>query len=273
MQQAEEIAIDLLIEAIRRKYGYDFRHYQRSTIKNRFEKYRNQLGLSSISEIIPVILRDRERFEELLLELSVTVTEMFRDSESHKVIRKKVIPQLKTYPYINAWHAGCATGEEAYSMAILLKEEAMLHRTQIYATDINDRSLRIAQKGIYPLHEMKRNTANYNRTGGEGTFTDYYHVKYKSAKMNQEFIDSITFSRHNLVTDGVFAEMQLIVCKNVLIYFDQHLQNRVLKLFADSLCHNGFLCLGNTESLEFLEVHSQFEFVDDAARIYRKKII
>jgi len=272
-KEIKKLETDLLVDAIYKQYGYDFRHYQQSTIQNRFEKYREETGLNYISEMIPKILYDRKYFEGLFLNMSVTVTEMFRDPLLSKQIREVVIPQLKTYPYINVWHAGCATGEEVYSMAIMLKENEMLHRSQMYGTDVNYDSLEIAKKGIYPIHHMKSYSQNYNKSGGNYSLSEYYSSVYESAKIDSEIRKRITFAQHNLVTDGVFAEMHLIQSKNVLIYFNKELQNKVLRLFTNSLCPRGYLCLGNTESLEFTEVEDYYDVVDAKAKIYRKKII
>lgn len=262
---------ELLVEAIYQRYGYDFRHYQQSTVRNRFEKHRVDSGLDHISEMIPKVLYDYEYFNALVLDMSVTVTEMFRDPMVFNVLKQDVIPSLMTYPYINIWHAGCATGEEVYSMAIFLKESGILHRAQLYGTDINDDSIQFAKKGIYPLQQMKKYSKSYNLSGGVDSLSAYYRTNQNSAKINRELCKQITFAQHSLVTDGVFAETHLVVCKNVLIYFNKELQNAVLRLFADSLCNRGYLCLGDSESLEFSVVSDQFEVVNEKAKIYRKK--
>lgn len=273
MPDINEIEIRLVLHAIFECYGYDFRQYQQSTIRNRIMQYCRAEGHGSVAEMIPRLLHDKKYFYNLFLNLSVNVTEMFRYPVQYETIRYGAMSALKTYPFINVWHAGCATGEEAYSMAVLLKEEGMLHRAQIYATDINDQSLGIASKGIYSLRDWKTYNKNYHLAGGTRSLSDYYTVKYNRAKVSDELRKRITFSNHNLVSDGVFAEMHLIVCQNVLIYFNRSLQNRVLRLFADSLCHQGFLCLGERETLDFTAVSDQFELVYPKARIYRKKII
>ena len=262
----KSIETQLLIKAIYLVYGYDFRHYRQSTVQNRFEKYKNDLNLQNIADIIPLIVHNRSSFNALLLDMSITVTEMFRDPWIVNAINKEVIPQLKPYPYLNIWHAGCATGEEVYSMAILLKENNILQRSLLYGTDINDKSVQIAKNGIYPLDSLKSYTKNYNQSGTLNSLSDYYHTSYKSVKMSNELRDKITFAQHSLVNDGVFSETHLIICKNVLIYFNRQLQNKVLKLFTDSLCPRGYLCLGNTESIEFSEV------INEKAKVYRKKL-
>ena len=203
--------------------------------------------------------------------MSVTVTEMFRDPEINKAVVDKVLPKLQTYPYLNIWNAGCATGEEAYSMAILLEEQNLLKRSQIYATDINPRSIRQAQRGIFPMKEMKNYARNYHKSGGQASLTDYCHAQYNGVKIMDRLMNKITFSVHNLAMDGVFAEMHLIICKNVLIYFNKDLQNKVLKLLSDSLCFNGFLSLGDKESLDYTAVKDQYVLIDPVARIYQKR--
>ncbi|MGE4587763.1 MAG: protein-glutamate O-methyltransferase CheR, partial [Mangrovibacterium sp.] len=202
----------LLLEAIYKRYGYDFRSYVLSGMEKRLENQMAADHLGSIAEMIPRVLHDKDYFNRLLLNLSVTVTDLFRDPLQYKELRERVIPVLKTYPYINIWCAGCATGEEAYSMAILLKEENLLRRTQIYATDINYESLDMGKKGIYPLRKVQKFTENYNATGGKFSLSKYYTIKYNACIMNNELKRKILFSKHNLVNDGVFAEMHLIFC-------------------------------------------------------------
>ncbi|MFK7926124.1 MAG: protein-glutamate O-methyltransferase CheR [Bacteroidia bacterium] len=270
MKDKIDIEVQLVVDAIYQGYGYDFREYKPATIKNRLEGIKNEYGYNHISDLIPKIIHDRSFFESLYLAMSVTVTEMFRDPKVYIKFRELIMPTLKTYPFVNIWHAGCATGEEVYSMAILLKEAGMLHRSQLYATDINNHSLAIAEKGIYSIEEMKSNIENYNKIKGSGEMGDYYHARYKGAKMDESLKERITFSIHNLATDWVFAETQLIVCRNVLIYFNNQLKERVIQLFADSLCHHGYLCLGSHESLDFSKAKAQFEIVDKDAKIYRK---
>jgi chemotaxis protein methyltransferase CheR len=202
--------------------------------------------------------------------MSITVTEMFRDPAFYTAIREKLIPALKTFPFVKIWHAGCATGEEVYSMAILLHEENFLDRARIYATDFNKHSLDIAEKGVYPARNMALHAANYRASGGKANFEDYYSAGYDLAKMKDMLKKNITFSYHNLVTDSVFGEMNVVICRNVLIYFDKILQERVFGLFTDSLRHSGFLCLGSKESLNFSSVKKNFETVESKQKIYRK---
>lgn len=245
----EHIEVDLVVEAIHKRYGYDFRNYARASLKRRLEGQMREEGMTHLAELIPALIRDDDVFERLLDSLSVTVTEMFRDPRVYLALRQQVLPTLETYPFLKIWHAGCATGEEVYSFAILLHEQGLLKRAQIYATDCNNRSLADAGKAIYPLSQMKRYTTSYNACGSGGSLADYYTVAYKSAKIHAFLRENVTFANHNLVCDGVFGEMHLIICRNVLIYFDQLLQERVIGLFKESLINGGFLCLGAKETL------------------------
>lgn len=267
----EELEIDLLLEGLLRRYGYDFRHYARATLRRRLDKRRRAAGLNHFSEMLPIVLRDREFVDQLLRDLSIVVTEMFRDPEFFRLVREKVVPQLRTWPYLKVWHAGCATGEELYSMAILLQEEGLYQRTRLYATDFNNQALATAREGIYPVDRVEKFARNYRLSGGMASFSDYCLARYRSAMLKPELRERATFANHNLATDGVFGDMNLIVCRNVLIYFDKTLQNRVLELFRDSLCHLGFLCLGTRETLNFSSVAGDFEIIDRERRIYRKR--
>ena len=266
-----DIEVDCLLEAIHQRYGYDFRHYARASLKRRIDNCLIVSGLKHVSELIPKVLHDQAFFNEYLNFMSVTVTEMFRTPEMFKQLRKQVIPKLRTYSRINVWHAGCATGEEVYSMAILLHEEGLLERTQIYATDYNNQSLEKARAGIYPAEKMQQYTQNYLRAGGKGSFSDYYWANYNSAKMDKLLSQRITFAHHNLMCDQVFAEMHLVLCRNVLIYFDQTLQDRVLGVLGESLIRRGFLVLGDKESLKFSAQENAFDAFDEKLRIYRKR--
>lgn len=268
--ETETIELDLLLEGIHRRWGYDFRSYARASLKRRITKCKDDAGLDHLSEMLPRILYDKAFFDAFLKNLSVTITEMFRDPTFYRAVRKHLVDHLKTYPFIKIWHAGCATGEEAYSMAILLQEEGLLGRATIYATDYNDQALDRAKGGMYALEKIQQYTANYVASGGTQSFSDYYRARYGSAKMDPALTERITFSHHNLVTDGVFGEMNVVICRNVLIYFDKTLQNRTLALFADSLCRRGFLCLGSKETLEFSSVSNSFESVAKKEKIYRK---
>lgn len=270
--ESENIEIKLLLEAIYLKYGYDFRNYSMASIKRRLFHRLLASELKSLSEMQNKLLYDTAFFETMLLDLSINVTEMFRDPLFYLALRTKVIPILETYPFIKVWNAGCSSGEEVYSMAILLKEEGLYQRTQIYATDFNEVILSKAKEGIFPIDCMKQYTSNYIKAGGKNSFSDYYTAKYDSAMIERDLKTNVVFADHNLVTDGVFGEMNLIMCRNVLIYFDKKLQNRALNLFCESLCHGGFLCLGSKESIRFSECADNFENVVEGQVIYRKKL-
>lgn len=266
----ERIEIQLLLEAVYRRYGYDFRSYAEASITRRIQRHRNLNGYSSISEIQHVILNDREAFLRLLHDLSISVTEMFRDPPFYCSLRKCVLPKLRELPFIRIWLAGCATGEEVYSVAILFQEEGLLDRVQIYATDINESAIDKARQGIYPLERIQEYTRNYHKAGGKSAFGDYYTARYGHAAMQAFLRQHILFSHHNLVTDGSFGEMHLIVCRNVLIYFSKELQDRVLHLFCESLIEDGFLCLGSKETLRYSTCATRFQEWDPHERIYRK---
>ncbi len=267
----EDIEIKLLLEGIFLKYGYDFRSYSQAHIKRRILRRLTISQLGSISEMTYSVLQDRSFFEVLLMDFSINVTEMFRDPPFYKALRKDVIPILKTYPFIKVWHAGCSTGEEVYSMAILLREEGLYDRCQIYATDFNERVLQKAKSGMYSLDNIKEYTYNYQQAGGLTSFSDYYTVKTDSAIIDEGLKEKIIFADHNLVTDGVFGEMHVIICRNVLIYFNKELQNRVIALFCDSLTYGGILCLGTKESLRFSSYEEKFQAIDLKQRIFQKK--
>lgn len=268
----ERIEIRLLLEGLFLKYGHDFRDYAGAHLKRRLEYRRQTSGLGSYSAMLHKVLYDDQFLQQLLIDLSINVTEMFRDPWVYAKIRKTVVPHLKTYPFIRAWHAGCSTGQEVYSMCILLHEEELnAKRVQVYATDFNDLVLDKARTAIYPIEVVREYTANYQKAGGLASFAEYYTADYESVKITAPLRDRVLFSAHNLATDGVFAEMNIIFCRNVLIYFNKELQNKVMKLFYDSLCPGGFLCLGPKESLRFTEFADKFEIIGDKERIYRRK--
>jgi chemotaxis protein methyltransferase CheR len=267
----ESLEIDLLLAALYQRYGYDFRHYARASVTRRLRQHLPKANVSTISHLIPKVLHDPAAFQALVFDLSITVTEMFRDPSFYLALRERVVPFLRTFPFINVWHAGCATGEEVYSLAILLTEEGLYDRAQVYATDFNDNALQKAQERIYPLEKIKEYTANYQQAGGKRSFAEYYHAQYDAVILDPALQRNVTFASHNLVTDGVFAEMHLILCRNVLIYFDRVLQDRALTLLRDSLCYQGFLCLGTKESLQFSQVKDDFVEVVPRERIYQYK--
>ncbi|MHB0947643.1 MAG: CheR family methyltransferase [Gemmatimonadaceae bacterium] len=266
----ERIEIELLLEGVFRHYGFDFREYAYSSIRRRLWKRIQAEGLSSVSELQALVLHVPEAMERLLLDLSVSVTSMFRDPGFYVAFREKVVPLLRTYPFIRVWHAGCSTGEEVYSTAILLEEEGLLDRTRIYATDINDVVLQKARAGIFPLDRMQEYTENYIRAGGKRAFSEYYTAMYDGALFSPALTRNVVFAQHNLVTDRSFAEFTVIFCRNVLIYFDRELQNRVHNLFYDSLVTFGVLVLGAKESLRFSKYEPCYERLDRTEKIYRK---
>ena len=265
------LEISLLLEAIFNKYGYDFRNYSKAHIKRRILHRLSISGLDNISAMTHKAIYDKNFASQILLDFSINVTEMFRDPDFYTFIRKEVIPILKTYPFTKIWHAGCATGEEVYSMAILLKEENLYDRTQIYATDFNAKVIKSAKEGIYSIKNIKDFTRNYQKAGGKESFSDYYTANYDSVIIDNSLKKNIVFSEHNLVTDSVFAEVNMIICRNVLIYFNRDLQNKVLNLFNDSLVPGGILGLGTKESLQFLGNGNNYNCIDLKNKIYRKK--
>ena len=267
----ERLEIQLLLEAIYQKYGYDFREYACAHTKRRLAHRRSLENMANYSQMQHRVIYDEEFFNKLLLDLSINVTEMFRDPWFYKRVRETVIPHLKTYPFFKVWHAGCSAGQEVYSMGILLNEEGVKERSQIYATDFNEKILAKAKDGIYPMDLVREYTVNYQKAGGARSFSDYYTADYDHVVMKRSLKDQILFSSHNLVTDGVFGEMNVIFCRNVLIYFNKDLQNRVLQLFYDSLCPGGFLCLGSKENIRFSNLADKFEVVAEREKIYRKK--
>jgi len=269
--EIENIEIELFLNAIYKRYGYDFRNYAQATVKRRIRNILMQFSYNNVSELIPKLLYDKLFFKSIILNFSVTVSEMFRDPFFYRSLRDNVIPYLKTYPFVKIWIAGCATGQEVYSLAILLKEENFYDRTTIFATDFNDIALKKAEEGIYSLKEIESFEKNYILSGGRRKFTDYYITKYDSAKFDDSLKNRITFTNHNLTSDSVFGEMNLILCRNVLIYFNRELQNKVLNLYKDSLSKNGFLCLGIKESLTFSDVKDKFEVIDDTNKIFQYK--
>jgi chemotaxis protein methyltransferase CheR len=267
--EPEAIEVALLLEAVHRRYGHDFRQYGRAHVARRIRHRMSLAGAATISELQGRLLRDPDLFSEFLRDLSVNVTEFFRDPDFFRAVRSEVAPLLATYPSIRVWHAGCASGEEVYSMAILLREEGILDRCRIHATDRNPAALDQARKGIFPIDRMKEYTLNYQKSGGRASFADYYTARYESVIFDPALRRRVTFSDHNLITDGAPGEMHLIVCRNVLIYFDRDLQRRVIRLFAESLVPGGFLCLGAKESLGFSEVGPAFAPAAGGQRIYR----
>ncbi|HEY3369306.1 MAG TPA: protein-glutamate O-methyltransferase CheR [Prolixibacteraceae bacterium] len=267
------IELQLLLEAVFLRYGYDFRNYSKAHLKRRVLYRLGISNLSTVSELQNKILRDREFFKEFLDDLSINVTEMFRDPDFYKSLRENIIPKLRTYAYFKIWHAGCATGEEVYSLAILLHEEGLIDRCQVYATDFNQKVLEIAKEGVYQKTDIEQCERNYQLSGGKKNLSDYYKSMYGSVMFNKELSSRIVFADHNLVTDSVFADVNLILCRNVLIYFEKNLQEQVLGLFYESLVPSGILCLGTKESLKFSEYGKLFEGIDEKQKIFKKRIL
>jgi chemotaxis protein methyltransferase CheR len=268
--QDAEIEIKLLIEAIYLKYNYDFRDYSRASQKRRIEQGITALKCQTISELQSQVLHDPAVFMQLLQYLTIPVSEMFRDPSYFLSIREQVVPVLKTYPSLKIWVAGCSTGEEAYSLAILLQEEGLLERSIIYATDINPVSLEKAKKGVFQLDRMALYANNYQAAGGKRTLEHYYTGAYGGALFDKSLAEKITFSDHSLATDSVFSETHFVSCRNVVIYFNKALQGRVYSLFHESLCRRGFLGLGHKESLDFSTCSHLFEAVVKKDRLFRK---
>jgi chemotaxis protein methyltransferase CheR len=266
-----EAEIDSVLETIFHKFGYDFRDYSRAHVKRRLVQRMRLNKLKSIGDMRRQILSDPRFVEVLLSDLSIHVTEMFRDPLFYETVREKVVPLLKTWSFIRLWHAGCSTGEEVYSMAILLKEEGLYDRTQIYATDFNKQALQQAKDGIYRMEQMKKYARNYHASGAKSDFSNYYHADYDSAIMDASLKKNIVWANHNLVTDSDFAETHLILCRNVLIYFSAALQTKVHSLFLRSLVNGGVLCLGDKESMDFVDTREHFEPLDRKRKIYRRK--
>jgi chemotaxis protein methyltransferase CheR len=267
----EDIEIQLLLEALYKQYHYDFRHYARASIKRRLVQARSKLGFSSFSALQAGLLHDPSTLSRLLNYLTVQVSEMFRDPSYFRALREQVIPHLRTYPSLKVWVAGCSNGEELYSLSILFREEGLDSRTLFYATDINPDALKAAEAGVYPLDQIKTFTQNHQKSGARSSLSDYYTADYGRAVFDKSLRSQVVFSDHSLVTDAVFAEMHLISCRNVLIYFDRQLQDRAVGLFRDSLTRKGFLGLGSKESLRFSAHTGAFsEFVREE-KIYQRQ--
>jgi chemotaxis protein methyltransferase CheR len=268
--EREAIEIDLLLEAVWRRYGFDFRDYARASIKRRLWRRVHAEHLQTISGLQERLLHDSACMERLLLDLSINVTAMFRDPSFYQAFRTTIVPLLRTYPFLRIWNAGCSTGEETYSLAILLKEEGLYDRTRIYATDINEAVLVRARSGLFPLEKMQEYTENYLTAGGDRAFSEYYVAAYEGAQFDRSLAENIIFARHNLVTDQAFNEFHVIVCRNVMIYFDTPLQSRVHQLFYESLVRFGVLALGHKESIAFTPHEEQYDVIDATEKLYRK---
>ncbi len=266
----DEIELALLLEGIYRRYGFDFREYAPASLRRRVWRRVHAEGLTTISALQERLLHDPACMERLLLDLSINVTAMFRDPTFYVVFREKVVPLLRTYPFTRIWVAGCSTGEEVYSLAILLQEEDVYERTRIYATDINESVLDRARAGVFPLDKMREYTQNYIKAGGARAFSEYYLAKYDGAQFQRSLVENVVFAQHNLVSDRSFNEFNVIVCRNVMIYFDRALQERVHNLFYESLMTFGVLALGAKESIRFSPHEEAYEELDANERVYRK---
>ncbi|MBN3874419.1 MAG: protein-glutamate O-methyltransferase CheR [Nostoc sp.] len=266
----EDIEIHLLLEGLYQYYGYDFRDYALSSLKRRIQGFMQLEGLANVSALQEQLLHNRAYLERFLLALTVNVTSMFRDPSFYNTFRNQVIPFLQTYPFIRIWHAGCSTGEEVYSMAILLQEEGLYHRCRIYATDMNEKVLQNAKSGIFSLKLMQEYTHLYLKAGGKKSFSEYYTAAYDNAIFRASLRENVVFAQHNLATDSSFNEFNVILCRNVLIYFNQVLQKRVHELFYNSLCTFGILGLGRQESIRFTPYEQYYEEIIKGEKIYKK---
>jgi chemotaxis protein methyltransferase CheR len=266
-----DIEMRLFVDAVYLKYHYDFRAYAPASLKRRLRAAMARFNAATLSQLQDRVLHDAESFPQLLDYLTVQVSEMFRDPAYFRALRETVVPVLRTYPSLKVWVAGCSNGEEAYSMAILLREEGLLERTLIYATDINARALQAAEAGVYPAERIAGFTENHRRSGGHSSLSEHYTAAYGNAMFDKRLKKHIVFSDHSLATDSVFAEVQLVSCRNVLIYFTRTLQERALGLFREALCHHGFLGIGAKESLRFSDHAAAFAELVADARIYQKR--
>lgn len=270
-QKTEDIELHLLLEAIYRRYTYDFRQYSMASIRRRMKQAKERFNCRSYSALQDLVLHQPNLLPELLSYLTVQVSEMFRDPSYYRALREKVLPHLRTYPSLKVWIAGCSSGEELYSMVILFREEGLEERTLFYATDINPEALARAEAGVYNLEQIPTFTENHRKSGGKSSLSDYYTADYGAAIFDKSLRKRVVFSDHSLVSDAVFGEMQFISCRNVLIYFDRGLQDRVIGLFRDSLAHRGFLGLGAKESIRFSRHSDAFDDFSRSERLYQKQ--
>jgi chemotaxis protein methyltransferase CheR len=269
--ELERLELDLLLEAIHQRYGHDFRGYARASLRRRLWRRTDLEGLRTLSGLQERVLHDPLVMERLLGDMSINVTEMFRDPGCHAALRADVLPLLRTHPFIRIWIAGCSTGEEVTSIAIMLREEGLLERSLIYATDIDAGVLALARSGSFPIERIQDYTRNYLTAGGEQSFSSYYTVDGNRAVFDPALLEDVVFAQHNLATDGSFNEFHLVVCRNVLIYFGRELQDRVLGLFDASLARRGMLALGRKETLRGTAIEDRYEPLVDAERIYLRR--
>lgn len=268
----ERIEMELLLEGVFRHYGHDFRAYAFSSLRRRLVKHLATEKLATFSALQDLVLHDPHAMDRMLTGLAVNVTGMFRDPSFFLQLRHSVVPILRTYPFVRIWHAGCASGEEVYALAILLEEEGLCERSRIYATDMNADALERAKAGIFPLSRMREYTASYIGGGGKKSFSEYYTAKYDAALFDPRLRRNVLFAQHNLATDKSFSEFNLILCRNVMIYFDRTLKTRVLSLFGESLAPLGLLCLGRRETLRFTSAENEYEEFDPRERIFRRRM-
>ena len=266
----EAIEVELLLEGIFRLYGFDFRQYAPASLRRRLRRRMDGEKVETVSALQSLILHDPSVMERLLLDLSINVTSMFRDPTFFLAFRTEIVPLLRTYPFSRIWVAGCSTGEEVYSLAILLAEEGLSERTRIYATDINEAVLEQARLGVFPLEKMREYTQNYIRAGGTRAFSEYYVARYEGAQFARALVDNVVWAQHNLVSDAAFNEFNVITCRNVMIYFDKPLQEHVHQLFYESLGMFGILALGQKETIKFSPHELAYEELDGEERLYRK---
>jgi len=266
----EEVEIDLLLEAVYRIRGFDFRDYARASLRRRIQNRLRAERVDKMTHLLDRIVHDASCMDRLVTGLSVNVSTMFRDPGFFRALRAQVFPRLRTWPYIRIWHAGCSMGEEVYSVAIMLAEDGLMGRCRIYATDINETVLQKAREGIYPLELMQRCTQNYIQAGGMRSFSEYYTAAYDNAILTPALREQVVFAKHNLVTDAPFNEFNLILCRNVLIYFNRMLQDRVHRLLYDSLANFGVLGLGARETLSLTPLENRYEEVVAPHRLYRR---
>ncbi len=270
IQSLEDLEIDLLLTALARYFGYDFRNYARASLKRRIARVVQEQNVSTISALQERLLHQPDQLRNFISTLSVHVTSLFRDPHFYRSLRENVLPILRTYPFVRVWVAGCATGEEVYSLAILFEEEGLRDKVRIYATDISDELLEQAKEGRFGLDRMQLYTQNYQRASGKRDFSSYYRVRGEFAYFDDSLKKNLVFSQHNLAADAAFNEFQLVSCRNVMIYFDQELRKRVHSLLYDSLSNFGVYCLGSRESIRFTPMEAQFETLDEREKIYRR---
>ncbi|EAQ77777.1 CheR family methyltransferase [Blastopirellula marina] len=269
--KVEDIELRLLLQAIFERYHYDFRGYSMASIKRRLSQAKSRFQCDTFSQLQGRVLHEADVLASLLSYLTVQVSELFRDPHYFRVLREEVFPHLRTYPSLKIWVAGCGDGEEVYSLSIMLREEGLDDRTMIYGTDVNPQALRKAEAGVYDLDRLPLFTKNHQLAGGKGSLSDYYTAAYGAAVFDKSLRKNVVFSDHSLVSDAVFAEVHLVSCRNVLIYFDRELQNRAIGVMLDSLIRRGFLGLGSKETLRFTQHVAAFDEFSREARVYQKR--